>query len=678
MALRDLSLRLKLSAVFVVLLAAIMLFVQLFVPARMAERAQQWAERRATGMAIVLASAMAPGLEFDDASGVKGLLGELASAPEVLYGAVRRADGSLLASWNQALVPALGQRPDKEPVLVTDGNRLHVLASVRARGGSNGVLQVGFSLERLELEQQRDRLTVGLVGLLVFVFGLGVSIALGTLLVRPIRELTRVTSNIIARGDLGQEIRVEGRDEVGVLAGSFREMVKKLRALPATMSSTAGGVVQVVDQVSQTASSVASGANIVGSRVEETSASIVEMLSIQRNIAESVETLAKDAEQSATANTQMVAVNEGVGRQVADMARAAEESTAAIEKMTSRIKQISTAIEELNASIEGTSVSMSEMDSSIAEVEINANETAKLATVASDTAVGGVGAIKKTLDGIERIRVSSAAVSKLIESLDERLSHIGDIVVVIDTVAGQTNLLALNAAIIASQAGEHGRGFAVVADEIKALANRTGTSTQEIRQLITGIQEQASKAVAAVEEGSASVNEGVRLGGEAAQALGEISSSTSMATAMVKAIASSTVEQARASRQVTSAIHRIAESIQSINEATREQARSSETVAEIAVRMKGLTANVLRSSDEQRRGAEQIAQSVESISRMVKRLANAQKEQTHGAEQVLRAVEAIREVTGGQNDAVHDLETALGSLQKHAGSLKDVMQQFRA
>jgi methyl-accepting chemotaxis protein len=138
-----------------------------------------------------------------------------------------------------------------------------------------------------------------------------------------------------------------------------------------------------------------------------------------------------------------------------------------------------------------------------------------------------------------------------IEQLGARSGEIGRIVGVIQEIANQTSLLALNAAIEAARAGEQGRGFAVVAVEVRRLAERTTAATKEIGDVIQNAQSMTAETVKQMRSGTAAVEQGVEIAGEAGNAIQRIIREADKVGTMVAQIASAATQQAAATEQVT-------------------------------------------------------------------------------------------------------------------------------
>jgi methyl-accepting chemotaxis protein len=86
---------------------------------------------------------------------------------------------------------------------------------------------------------------VGLAGAALFL------LVIVIVVVRPVGDLTRVTGEIVRRGDLTQTIRVRFHDEIGELANTFQMMVEKLRELPRGIGSTTQIVASAVDKLNE-------------------------------------------------------------------------------------------------------------------------------------------------------------------------------------------------------------------------------------------------------------------------------------------------------------------------------------------------------------------------------------------------------------------------------------------
>ncbi|HXU74582.1 MAG TPA: methyl-accepting chemotaxis protein [Polyangia bacterium] len=228
-----LSLRSKLVGLITLLISGVAIFLILFFPARMDAFSRRWLERRGEGMATVLANASAPGLEFDDSSNVQALLNGLAGNAEIRYATVKRPNGTNLAALHPERAPEGTTAVPTGVVSSYEGDELRVYAPVKPRSGAAGVLTLGFGLDELKREKHAQDIAVGWVSIIVFILGLGTSFIVGTVLVRPVRQMTDVALRI-ARGDLSQsELHVTSRDEVGRMAEAFNQMLRSLRELAA-------------------------------------------------------------------------------------------------------------------------------------------------------------------------------------------------------------------------------------------------------------------------------------------------------------------------------------------------------------------------------------------------------------------------------------------------------------
>lgn len=194
----------------------------------------------------------------------------------------------------------------------------------------------------------------------------------------------------------------------------------------------------------------------------------------------------------------------------------------------------------------------------------------------------------KTVESIGMLADDVTSTASEVEQLAGNVRGISKVLDVIRAIAEQTNLLALNAAIEAARAGDAGRGFAVVADEVRALAHRTQQSTQEIEQMIGGIQQSTDKAVNAMQSSNQRAHSTLDVARAAGAALEEITAAMSQISERNLVIASASEEQAQVAREVDRNLVNIRDlSMQTTAGATQTSSASQE-LTRLAVDLNGL------------------------------------------------------------------------------------------
>jgi methyl-accepting chemotaxis protein len=219
---------------------------------------------------------------------------------------------------------------------------------------------------------------------------------------------------------------------------------------------------------------------------------------------------------------------------------------------------VAAASEEASTNVQSVASATEELSSSINEISRQVQESARMASTAVDEA---------------------GATNGRVEQLAKAASRIGDVVELINAIAGQTNLLALNATIEAARAGEAGRGFAVVAAEVKALADQTARATSEIGQQVIDIQAATKESVGAIKEISGTIEK-----------LSEISSAIAAAVeqqgAATQEISRNVQQAAQGTHQVSSHVADVQRGASETGHASSQVLSAAQSVATESVRLK--------------------------------------------------------------------------------------------
>lgn len=374
---------------------------------------------------------------------------------------------------------------------------------------------------------------------------------------RQLVELNKHNANLATEG--ARLVFTQSRVWVGVMIG-----VTALITIGLALLLTRSIVLPLAQSLS--VAQVVAGGDLTGdisiSGKDEPARLLQALKSMQHNLRDTIRQISESSSQLASASEELSCVT--------------EDATRGLHQQSLEIEQAATAVNQMTAAVE--------------EVASNAVATSEASRESDRIAQHGREQVQQTVSSIESLAEDVTANATQMEDLAQKVHGITKVLDVIRSIAEQTNLLALNAAIEAARAGDAGRGFAVVADEVRALAHRTQQSTQEIEQMIGGIQQGTDSAVGSMQQSNVRARATLDLAKSAGTALEEIASAFTVINERNLVIASASEEQAAVAREVDRNLMNIRDLAMQTSAGANQTSAASQELSRLAVDLNSMVA----------------------------------------------------------------------------------------
>ncbi|WP_186767674.1 methyl-accepting chemotaxis protein [Blastopirellula retiformator] len=210
---------------------------------------------------------------------------------------------------------------------------------------------------QLQTANQTALAIVGGVSVVAVVLGVIIATSLSRSIIGPIRKVMTVL-NLVAEGDLRQQLQVESQDEIGAMTNSLNTVMKQLRTAMTELATNAGEIARSANEMNETADNMASISDDTKSQSTSAAGASEEMSANVRTIAASANQMSGNLD---------------------SVASAVEEMSISVNQIAQNIKQASHVAGEANQLAEGSRRELSELGDA-------ANEIGKVVELIQDIA----------------------------------------------------------------------------------------------------------------------------------------------------------------------------------------------------------------------------------------------------------------------------------------------------
>ena len=393
---------------------------------------------------------------------------------------------------------------------------------------------------------------VGVAALLVVAIFMYLSITVG------LEKLTETISKV-NEGDSLARAQMKGADELSTLGRSFDALLdERIATLEVkntendNINNSAINLLQVVFSLSE------------------------KNLTARAEVSDDiVGTIASSVNQFADETAQTLAEVQQIAGQVRGAAQDAQKQGLVVEGAASRER---TLLDSMGVTLGSASRQLTEVAQLSTASGVAAARTAE-ATQAAQVAVDG------TMRGMEALREVISETEKRFKRLGERSQEISTAVALVNTISERTHVLSLNASMQAATAGEAGRGFAVVAQEVQRLSDSSRQATAEIAKLVSNIQAETNETLITMNRLISDVVSQTELARRAGHEMGQTQVATSELVALVRQIASFSVQQQEMSQTLQQNVRGINEGTAQTSSAIALQTEATDTLVRFAHRL---------------------------------------------------------------------------------------------